>query len=270
MRRLNVLRLRGLSIFNQLQFEEVLLRRNKENWFLLNSGMAGTSIVLGFSGKVAELVDEKAVRAASEQVTLIRRYSGGGTVVVDKSTLFASFVMNAGDVPSLPYPRDIMNWSETIYGPTFAAFGIPNFSLRENDYVFGEQKIGGNAQSISKDRWTHHTSFLWDFDETKMQYLQLPKKRPAYRGDRPHGDFVARVKEHVPSVEQLETRLIEQLRMHYDVVERSLEELQALTKCSLDERGEAIDLVSRTRFVELIVPDSIPSLVRTGPSCTNF
>ena len=49
----------------------------------------------------------------------------------------------------------------------------PQFSLRENDYVLGAHKIGGNAQSIVKGRWVHHTSFLWDFDPAKMRYLQV-------------------------------------------------------------------------------------------------
>jgi hypothetical protein len=47
------------------------------------------------------------------------------------------------------------------------------FALRENDYVLGAHKIGGNAQSISKNRWVHHTSFLWDFESTRMEYLQV-------------------------------------------------------------------------------------------------
>ena len=42
------------------------------------------AIVLGFSAKVPELVNlEDAVR---DKVQLIRRYTGGGTVVVDSST----------------------------------------------------------------------------------------------------------------------------------------------------------------------------------------
>ena len=36
----------------------------------------------------------------------------------------------------------------------------------------------------------HHTSFLWDFDARNMALLQLPEKRPSYRGDRDHADFV--------------------------------------------------------------------------------
>lgn len=53
-------------------------------------------------------------------MTLIRRYTGGGTVVVDENTIFTSFIMNESDVPSKPFPRDIMNWSERdVFGPVF-------------------------------------------------------------------------------------------------------------------------------------------------------
>lgn len=72
---------------------------------------------------------------------------------------------------------------------------IPKFLLRENDYILGDDlKMGGNAQSISKDGWLHHTSFLWDFDVRNMErYLKLPEKRPDYRANRSHGEFLTKL-----------------------------------------------------------------------------
>lgn len=56
------------------------------------------------------------------------------------------------------------------------------FDLRVvSDYVFGDHKFGGNAQSIVKDRWLHHTSFLWDIDPVLMSTLKQPQKQPEYR-----------------------------------------------------------------------------------------
>ena len=49
------------------------------------------------------------------------------------------------------------------------------------DYVYDENKFGGNAQAITKQRWLHHTSFLWDFQEARMALLQHPARVPAYR-----------------------------------------------------------------------------------------
>jgi lipoate-protein ligase A len=59
--------------------------------------------------------------------------------------------------------------------------------------------MGGNAQSIIKNRWIHHTSFLWNFDAKNMDYLKLPSKRPAYRSDRPHHDFLTTLQPFISS-----------------------------------------------------------------------
>ena len=51
--------------------------------------------------------------------------------------------------------------------------------------------MGGNAQSIIKGGWLHHTSFLWDYQQENMEnYLLLPDKRPEYRSSRSHKDFL--------------------------------------------------------------------------------
>lgn len=245
-----------MSILDQLVLEEVLLRKCTSNYFILNSDMRqeDTSIVLGYSGKIAELVDVAALKA--RPVHLVRRYTGGGTVIVDPSTLFASFIMNTQDVPSLPYPRDIMRWSEGVYGPVFerlcrtsssssTATTPSSFALRENDYVLGQHKIGGNAQTITKHRWVHHTSFLWDFDPELMRYLQLPKRRPEYRQDRPHGSFLTSICNHVPSVAALEAELYAHLGTSFDVSTVELPTVQAEMAVML--QGTSVEGVARTR-----------------------
>ena len=72
------------------------------------------------------------------------------------------------------------------------------YALRENDYVLGDLKMGGNAQSITKEGWLHHTSFLWDYQDDTMKYLTLPNKRPDYRQDRSHADFLVKLKTAFP------------------------------------------------------------------------
>jgi hypothetical protein len=75
------------------------------------------------------------------------------------------------------------------------------FELLENDYVLslaGEPnllKFGGNAQAITSMGFLHHTSFLYDWDDTNMSHLTVPEKRPDYRGDRGHGRFLVKMKE---------------------------------------------------------------------------
>jgi len=206
--KINVVRTQLQCIRKLLRVEEALFRHSQEDWVIINDGVEKETIVLGISGKPEELVHE--FKAKKLRVPLVKRFTGGGTVVVDKNTQFVSFIFNEGTVEGLElFPRKIMEWSGTFYGkavegmfssPPGAETSAPlrrdedDFSLRENDYVFGEKKFGGNAQSISKSRFIHHTSFLYDYDKALMDLLKSPKKQPEYRENRTHDDFVATLK----------------------------------------------------------------------------
>ncbi|CAG7906462.1 hypothetical protein BRARA_D00982 [Brassica rapa] len=191
---MNVVKLRGTPILQQLLLEERLLRSSSANWCIVNDGTNLPNIVMGLSGKPCELVElEPVIR---DRVPVIKRFTGGGTVVVDENTLFVSLICNRNDVPDVqPYPRSVMAWSGSLYSQVFN--GISDFQLRENDYVFGDRKFGGNAQSITRNRWIHHTSFLWDYSESNMAYLKLPSRVPQYRLERDHTDFVCRMKDYI-------------------------------------------------------------------------
>jgi lipoate-protein ligase A len=180
---------------------------------------------MGISGKMEELVDCQ--RAAKDGIPLIKRFSGGGTVIVDENTLFITFICQKQlhDFPA--YPEPIMKWTEEIYR---AAFQHPHFQLKENDFVLGERKCGGNAQYIKKDRWLHHTSFLWDYSVENMQYLLHPKKAPSYRAGRPHDEFLCRLTEFFPDKELLIERLIAEMEKRFGAHPISLDEVLLLNK----------------------------------------
>ncbi len=162
---------------------------------------------MGISGEPKLLLDLPKV--AQENIPVIKRFSGGGTVIVDEETFFVTFIIAKPDLDLAPYPEPILKWSAGLYS---AAWNIPGFHLRENDYCIGEKKCGGNAQYMRKDRWVHHTSFLWDFRPENMEVLLLPPKRPAYRKDRSHDEFLCRLKSFgsTPSerIEQLKSELV--------------------------------------------------------------
>lgn len=165
---------------------------------------------MGISGQPEALLHLPTVER--DQIPVIKRFSGGGTVIVDENTLFITFIIAKKhlDVPAFPEP--ILRWSAELYSH---AWQIPHFHLRENDYCIGEKKCGGNAQYIKKDRWLHHTSFLWDYAEENMNHLRLPDKRPKYRQDRSHANFLTRLKDHVfdsnSLIEKLKETIVKQL-----------------------------------------------------------
>lgn len=255
----NVIRLvrtRGLCVLRQLRLEESLFRANAENWAIVNDGAPRTAIVLGISGKPHRLIDVAA--AHEDDLLVIKRFSGGGTVVVDANTQIVSLVMNGDAVAPTPlFPHPLMRWTEDLYKKKNAGVfrDVPNWRLHQNDYVVdvsdarsvgdGKEiapsilKVGGNAQSISKTRFVHHTSFLWDFDETNMsRYLAVPEKQPAYRENRPHGAFLAPLSRWVRDRNLMRDRLPGALRALGLVVEEaSVADAEAAARAGDTENG---------------------------------
>lgn len=272
-RSINFISLKGLSIYKQLLYEEVLLRCSKDNWFVYNIGDVLPTIVVGYSGKIDDLLNISKVQ--KDSINVIRRYTGGGTVIVDENTIFASIIMNSKDADTQPYPRNIMTWSDhVLYGPIFKRYNT-SFSLREHDYVFNDLKFGGNAQSIIKERWVHHTSFLWDYNPNRMEYLKIPLKKPDYRGERNHKDFLTKLKDHMPSIDSFEKLVIDQLSLVYKVNYIDNSNIEYIVKDLQDSNN--IDSLIRTTVIDIDehiskknTISSIPSLVKVGPSCTNI
>jgi len=211
----------NLPIFQQLQIEEALLRADQRNWCILNQG-SPTAIVMGISGNPQRLIDLEHLR--NFPVPLIKRFSGGGTVVIDENTLFTTFIGNKEDLKVACCTNEIHLWAKKIYKEIFPT----EFNLTENDYTFGDRKFGGNAQYLRKDRWLHHTSFLWDFKQSNMSYLLMPNKIPAYRKQRTHSDFLCRLKDFLSEKEKLISNLVESLKKNYTVKEISLDSLEAI------------------------------------------
>eukprot|EP00002_Diphylleia_rotans_P000779 TRINITY_DN10409_c0_g1_i1.p1 TRINITY_DN10409_c0_g1~~TRINITY_DN10409_c0_g1_i1.p1 ORF type:complete len:269 (-),score=39.92 TRINITY_DN10409_c0_g1_i1:88-894(-) len=209
---LHVVRLSGADIMRQLRLEEALLRTDTRNVLLLSRNLPARSVVVGIGGRVSQVAHSHHCKADS--VPLIRRFTGGGTVLLDSRSWLVSLIANRADTPSvLPDPAAIMRFTANqIYAPVFNPLlkhdrpTLPDspdekvgFGLQQHDYCIGLHKIGGNAQYLTHKRWLHHTSFLWDYDADLMnRYLKMPPldKRPAYRRDRPHQEFLVRMKDY--------------------------------------------------------------------------
>ena len=80
--------------------------------------------------KPQELINVPAAQESGIQV--IKRFSGGGTVVTDENTVFATVILQTSALPADVEcsPRPLMRWSESLYAPVFSPYG--RFNLQEN------------------------------------------------------------------------------------------------------------------------------------------
>ena len=218
MKKIHFLHLKNTSIYDQLQIEEALLRADQGSFCIINEG-SSQAIVMGISGKPEELVEKSLWE--KNPIPLIKRFSGGGCVLVDHNTLFVTFIFSKELVDIPVFPEPILRWSERFYQ---SAFEMPEFTLRENDYVVGKHKLGGNAQYIKKGRWLHHTSFLWDYNPQHMNMLSFPKKTPSYRKNRAHNEFLCKLKDHLSDKDQFINGITTELSKRFEIKSLSLEE----------------------------------------------
>lgn len=214
-----LLAVEGMPIFEQLQLEEALMRAGQSNFCLINHN-SPQAIVMGISGKTDELINPQHYKHMP--VPIIRRFSGGGCVLVGPETLFLSFIFNRVDVDIGTCPKKLLEWTETLLQP---AFGDIGFKVRENDYVIVDKKFGGNAQYFTKDRWLHHTSLLWDYSAEEMKVLKMPPKMPDYRQMREHDHFLCRLNQHFSTKQQFFDKVKMALAKQCHVVPTTIEEL---------------------------------------------
>jgi len=218
----HLLRLYNEPILDQLKLEEALLRLDDRPICILSYGST-PAVVMGISQKVDLVVDQKKLEQKS--IPMIRRFSGGGTVVVDHDTCFVTFMGNAKKL-SIPHnPDGVHCFFKDLYRQVFE--GLP-FSYLENDYRLGDKKIGGNAQYFRKDRFLHHTSFLFDWDPENMECLLHPPKMPTYRDDRPHEAFLTPLKKYFNTKEAFLLQIEKVLRNNFTIEEISVSDVAHL------------------------------------------
>lgn len=213
---LKFLHTKNLNILAQLKIEETIIRTDNCPWCIINEG-SPPSIIMGISNTPEKLLNISLIK--KNNIPVIKRFSGGGTVVVDNDSIFVTFIFPKKIIP-FSYPEEIFNWNVNFYKKVFP---LPDFSLTENDYTISNRKCGGNAQYIKKDKWLHHTCFLWDFNKKNMQFLQIPSKAPTYRCNRNHQDFLCCIKNHFPSKQIFISKIIEKLEENYSLEQISLE-----------------------------------------------
>lgn len=147
------------------------------------------AIVLGSGGRIAEDVDEAACSA--DAVPILRRASGGGTVLLGRSCLIYTLVLSYERDPDL---ADIRRSYRFILGRIARALATNVGPIEQagiSDLVLGGRKFSGTAQQRKRSYLLHHGTLLYDMDLSLIpRYLREPLRQPEYRAGRPHVAFV--------------------------------------------------------------------------------
>lgn len=147
------------------------------------------AVVLGAAGKLADDVDEAA--CARDGVPILRRSSGGGTVLLGKGCLLYSLVLSFDRDVAL---REIPTSYCYILGRVLEALAglLPDLCCAgTSDLAAGGRKVSGNAQQRKRTHLLHHGTLLYGFDIAQVsRYLRIPERQPEYRGRRGHHEFL--------------------------------------------------------------------------------
>ena len=147
------------------------------------------AVVLGSGCRLAEDVDETACLA--DGVPLLRRSSGGGTVLLGAGCLLYSLVLNYERSPALTEIRASYRYILERVGQALggAAAGVEQEGI--SDLAIAGRKFSGNAQQRKRHHLLHHGTLLYAFDLPRVgRYLRLPPRQPEYRAGRGHTEFL--------------------------------------------------------------------------------
>jgi len=160
-------------------------------------------VVLGRSSKAEAEVDLAACRQA--KVPVLRRSSGGGTIVAGPCCLMYAVVLDFETHPRLraidlahEYVLQRMANILAPLLPGISAAGISDLVIQpqtENstqNIAPAPQKFSGNALRIKRNHFLYHGTLLYNFDLNQLgKLLGNATRQPDYRDERSHTDFVA-------------------------------------------------------------------------------
>lgn len=190
------------------------------------------AVVVGSGGSVP--IDVNVAACAADGVPIVRRASGGGTVLLGPGCLCFSLVLRYDRAPRL---NEIPASNRYTLGRVLNALKsiAPAAVEGSSDLAVDGVKFSGNAQQRKRRFFLHHGTLLCGADlRLVSRYLNPPERQPEYRRNRPHTEFVTNL---AARAEELKRLLIEEWQPDGDYAPVPLERAAELVaeKYSRDE-----------------------------------
>jgi lipoate---protein ligase len=149
----------------------------------------GCAVVLGAGCRLAEDVNESA--CAADHVPVLRRTSGGGTVLLNTGCLCYSLVLPYHFAAELAEIRSSYCFILSRLQQGLSDLVPEAACAGTSDLAAGERKFSGNAQQRKRTHLLHHGTLLYKFDLNVVErYLRIPARQPVYRESRAHAAFL--------------------------------------------------------------------------------
>lgn len=142
-----------------LAVEEYLLKNSKDDFFIL--GINSTSVIAGKHQCIHREINTMFVD--ENNIPVIRRITGGGTVFHDEGNLNFSYIKNseAGKQIDFPgYTKPVIDFIQNL--------GLKAY-LEGSDIKINGLKVSGNAEHVHRNRVLHHGTVLWDASLEKLR-----------------------------------------------------------------------------------------------------
>ena len=147
------------------------------------------AVVLGLSNKKEEHAFIE--RCQKDGVAIIKRSSGGGSVLQGPGCINYAVYLNYDDYPIC---KNLNSTSDFVLSTVCKALNACSRDAQIkgiSDIAIGDKKCIGHAQRRLKHACLFHGSMLNTFDISKIStYLKYPPKYPEYRKNRAHDAFL--------------------------------------------------------------------------------
>jgi lipoate-protein ligase A len=138
-----------------LAVDEYLLRKSREDFMILS--INDKSVIIGKHQVAHRETDTRFV--TENNIPVIRRISGGGTVFHDTGNLNFSFILNSDQGKQI----DFKKYTSPVIS-FLSSVGVEAKFEGKNDLRVGGLKISGNAEHVYRNRVLHHGTLLYNTD----------------------------------------------------------------------------------------------------------
>jgi lipoate-protein ligase A len=148
-----------------------------------------TAVIIGRSSRLHDEVD--VVACTRESIPVLRRCSGGTSVVIGPGCLMYAVVLSYERNPGL---RMVDVAHRYVLGNVAGAVKrfLPSaMFLGTSDLTLSDRKFSGNSLRCKRDHLLYHGTLLCNFSLDLIgRWLKSPPRQPDYRRQRSHVEFV--------------------------------------------------------------------------------